>query len=60
VLGAENAQPLPAADYRVVIDPPACREAIAAGRPALLHYAWHARLLYAAAEWQYYLNSSAA
>jgi hypothetical protein len=60
VLGAQNAQPLPAADYRVVIDPPACREAIAAGRPALLHYAWHARLLYAAAEWQYYLNSSAA
>ena len=60
VLGAQKARPLPAADYRLVIDPPACRETIATGRPALLHYAWHARLLYAASEWQYYLNSSAA
>ena len=60
VLGAQDAQPLPAADYRVVIDPPACRAAIAAGRPALLHYAWHARLPYAAAEWQEYLNPSRA
>ena len=60
VLGAQNGRPLPAADYRLVIDPPACREAIAAGRPALLHYAWHARLVYAASEWQAYLNSCAA
>jgi hypothetical protein len=59
VLGAQNGRPLPASDYRLVIEPPACREAIAAGRPALLHYAWHARLHYAASEWQYYLNSSA-
>ncbi|HXA13544.1 MAG TPA: hypothetical protein VNW23_00330 [Opitutaceae bacterium] len=60
VLGAQNARPLPAADYRVVIDPPSCQEAIAAGRPSLLHYAWHARLLYSAAEWKHYLSSSAA
>ncbi|HXB02130.1 MAG TPA: hypothetical protein VNV15_04855 [Opitutaceae bacterium] len=58
VFGAQNGRPLPASDYRLVIDPPTCREAIAAGRPALLHYAWHARLQYAAAEWQYYLETA--
>jgi hypothetical protein len=60
VLGAQNGRPLPAADYRLVIDPPAGREARAAGRPALLHYAWHARLLYSASEWQHYFNPPAA
>jgi hypothetical protein len=60
VLGAQNGRRLPAAEYRLVIDPPACRDAIAAGRPALLHYAWHARLPYAAAEWQHYLETNSA
>ncbi|HTQ30163.1 MAG TPA: hypothetical protein VMI53_03045 [Opitutaceae bacterium] len=55
VLGAQDAHRLPAGDYRVVIDPPACGAAVAAGRPALLHYAWHARLPYLAEEWQQYL-----
>ncbi|MDE3084846.1 MAG: hypothetical protein KGJ37_06480 [Verrucomicrobiota bacterium] len=57
VLGAQTAQPLPAADYRLVIDPPAWRAAISAARPVLLHYAWHARLPYVASEWRQYLNS---
>ncbi len=47
--------PLPAADYHLVIDPPACREGhLPPARTSLLHYAWHARLSYAAAEWAYY------
>jgi len=55
LLAQQNARALPASDYRVVIDPLACRAALAEGRPVLLHYAWHARLFYAADEWRRYL-----
>ena len=59
LLAQQNARALPASDYRVVIDPPACRAALAEGRPVLMHYAWHARLSYAADEWQRYLQETA-
>lgn len=60
-LGAQDARPLAAPDYRVVINPPGW----AAARrqeppPALLHYAWHARLPYAAGEWRRCLEEPAA
>jgi hypothetical protein len=59
LLAQQNARALPASDYRVVIDPPACRAALAEGRPVLMHYAWHACLSYAADEWQRYLQETA-
>ncbi len=58
-LGAQSARPLDAANYRVVIDPPACAAAIRADPPpVLLHYAWRARLVYEASEWRRYLEGA--
>lgn len=61
VLGAQTARPLDAHTYRTVIDPlqwAKVREQESS--PALLHYAWHARLPYTAGEWRRYLKESAA
>ncbi|MDD2765428.1 MAG: hypothetical protein PHE83_15810 [Opitutaceae bacterium] len=57
VLATQEAKPLDAREYRVVINPPGLRAALAAGRPALLHYAWHARLPYVADEWRRYIET---
>jgi hypothetical protein len=59
-LGAQSARPLNSSDYKVVIDPSGFRGALASHPPALLHYAWHARLPYAANEWRRYQASLAA
>lgn len=56
-LGAAEARPLDSAAYRVVVDPPHWQTACAqAPAPVLLHYAWQARLPYAAHEWRRYLG----
>lgn len=59
VMASQEARPLDAGDYRLVIDPPGLRAVLAAGRPALLHYAWHARLPYLAHEWRHYVETLA-
>ncbi|MDD3180126.1 MAG: hypothetical protein PHQ04_07200 [Opitutaceae bacterium] len=56
-LGAQDARPLAADTYRLVIDPMQWHAArIQTPSPALLHYAWHARLPYTASEWRRYLG----
>lgn len=60
-LGAGDARPLAPDSYRVVVDPPHWQRARAQSpAPALLHYAWQARLPYAAGEWRRYLQECAA
>jgi hypothetical protein len=59
VLAGQQARPLDAREYRLVIDPPGLRAALATGRPTLLHYAWHARLPYVADEWRLYVETLA-
>ncbi|HWA85409.1 MAG TPA: hypothetical protein VG710_04240 [Opitutus sp.] len=55
-LGAQGARPLDSDAYRLVIDPSQWRAACThMPPPVLLHYAWHARLPYSAAEWRRYL-----
>jgi hypothetical protein len=58
-LGAAGARPLDAAAYRVLVDPPAWQAARAQSpAPVLLHYAWQARLPYAAGEWRRYCDKT--
>jgi hypothetical protein len=59
VLGAVGANSLDPTDYAVSIDPRTClRLRCATPQPALLHYAWHARLSYTAGEWRRYAAST--
>lgn len=57
-LGPMGGRALDGQAYAVAIDPPGW-EALRRKRPgpALMHYAWHARLPYAAEEWHRYLRS---
>jgi hypothetical protein len=56
-LGPMNAQPLAPDRYRVLVDPPTWAAARAqTPEPALLHYAWQARLPYTASEWRRYIK----
>lgn len=59
ILAGQDARPLDAGEYRVVIDSPGLQAALVAGRPVLLHYAWHARLPYGADEWRHYIETLA-
>lgn len=58
-LAAQKARPLDAPAYRVVVDPPHLATVQSEGRePTLLHYAWRARLPYAAREWRRHLETT--
>jgi hypothetical protein len=55
-LAGQEAAPLDPVAYRLLIDPKMWQRARAEAKsPPLLHYAWHARLPYAATEWRRYL-----
>lgn len=57
-LGAQQARPLAASAYRVMIDPTHWQQARAEHPgPILMHYAWYSRLPYLAGEWRRYLNT---
>lgn len=57
-LGAQEARPLTATAYRVMVDPPHWRKTRAEHpTPVLMHYAWNARLPYLAGEWRRYLKT---
>jgi hypothetical protein len=57
ILGESETRPLDPQSYRLLIEPTQwSRVRAVPPTPILLHYAWHARLLYSAGEWQRYLE----